>query len=333
VIRQLEPKGNFWTAFTASPDGRLALAAWRSETGTDVVLTDTTSGEDIWRTSFDEYFEAVVFSPDGQMALLGEGGEGHPSDVILIDTNTGAEIRRFSGHPQGITALSYSPDGKRAVSAGYGGVMILWDIATGQEIHRLADHSTGDWTLWTFVAFTPDGHSIVGSLWYEPIVQFDATTGQEVRQFQGQDNGAGNMAFSGAGRLAYSGSEDQTTILWDTATATVLGLYRHSGPVAGVDITLDGRFGIAGADDTQLRELTTGEVMRRYEPFMSMSMFAPDNRTVLAGAWLGSIELWRIDQTLDELLAWTHANRYIPDLTCEQRELYRLEPLCEPGSE
>jgi hypothetical protein len=28
-------------------------------------------------------------------------------------------------------------------------------------------------------------------------------------------------------------------------------------------------------------------------------------------------------------LEWIRANRYIPELTCNQRELYRLEPLCE----
>jgi len=42
----------------------------------------------------------------------------------------------------------------------------------------------------------------------------------------------------------------------------------------------------------------------------------------------GSVALWRIDASLDELVAWTHANRNVPELTCAQRALYRLEPLC-----
>jgi hypothetical protein len=28
-------------------------------------------------------------------------------------------------------------------------------------------------------------------------------------------------------------------------------------------------------------------------------------------------------------LAWTQNNRYIPELTCQQRERYGVEPLCE----
>jgi hypothetical protein len=26
---------------------------------------------------------------------------------------------------------------------------------------------------------------------------------------------------------------------------------------------------------------------------------------------------------------WVAENRYIPDFTCDQRELYRIEPLCD----
>jgi hypothetical protein len=43
----------------------------------------------------------------------------------------------------------------------------------------------------------------------------------------------------------------------------------------------------------------------------------------------GRVELWHLDTTLDELLTWTRNNCYIPEPTCEQRELYQVEPLCE----
>jgi len=58
-------------------------------------------------------------------------------------------------------------------------------------------------------------------------------------------------------------------------------------------------------------------------------VFNPDGRQALVGFFNGAVELWRMDTTLDQLLEWTQANRYIPGLTCNQRELYRIEPLCE----
>jgi hypothetical protein len=41
------------------------------------------------------------------------------------------------------------------------------------------------------------------------------------------------------------------------------------------------------------------------------------------------IEWQSADPSLDELRDWIHANRYIRGLTCEEREQYRVEPLCE----
>jgi hypothetical protein len=36
------------------------------------------------------------------------------------------------------------------------------------------------------------------------------------------------------------------------------------------------------------------------------------------------------EKTLPELLDWIQQNRYMAALTCEQRNQYRVEPLCTP---
>jgi WD40 repeat protein len=124
--------------------------------------------------------------------------------------------------------------------------------------------------------------------------------------------------------------------LIDTTTNTTLRYYPElaSVPFAGMNFTPDGRLGIAGAFDgtTRIWDMQTGHVIRRM-PNLSVPVGAltvlPDAHEVVVGLNDGQVELWRIDSTLDELLAWTKANRYIPDLTCDQRALYRLEPLCD----
>lgn len=62
---------------------------------------------------------------------------------------------------------------------------------------------------------------------------------------------------------------------------------------------------------------------------MKSPYFTLDGRHAVAGYQDGRVELWRIDATLDDLLTWIRNNRYVPELTCEQRELYRVEPLCD----
>jgi WD40 repeat protein len=139
--------------------------------------------------------------------------------------------------------------------------------------------------------------------------------------------------FSGDGKQAFSGSSDGTAILWDIASGAILHRFGdHSGPIAEVDMTSDGHLGIAGSADgtSTLWDLQTGELIRRYSASGYNLIFAPNHRTAVVSSY--SLELWRIDTTLDELLAWTRANRYIPELTCDQRDLYRVEPLCEAGT-
>lgn len=42
-----------------------------------------------------------------------------------------------------------------------------------------------------------------------------------------------------------------------------------------------------------------------------------------------TVREWRVDATQEDLLAWTEVNRRIGELTCQQREAYHVEPLCE----
>ena len=244
----------------------------------------------------------------------------------MWDVTSGEEIRRFTGHPAHIVSAAFSPDGLTAVSADASGVMMLWNVATEQEIRRFAGDENDPWHS---VQFSPDGKTLVATRQSALIIQFDVATGAEIRHFEGHTARVHNFAFSSDGQRALSGSDDGTVILWDVANGSVLYRFRHSGPVPRVDITLDGRFGIGGGNPIVLWDLHTGEAIRTYDAASFSLFFAPDNHTVLSGQYPDVIELWRIDATLEELLDWTYTNRYIPELTCEQRALYRLEPPCE----
>ncbi len=77
-------------------------------------------------------------------------------------------------------------------------------------------------------------------------------------------------------------------------------------------------------------DVASGEALRRYPSTGWEFAVSPDGRSLFVPGIApdNAIYQFRID-TAAELLAWTLENRYIRDLTCAERALYQIEPLCE----
>ena len=332
-----------------SPDGRSMLVG--SADGT-VTLWDVETGEEIHRFVDDQPITAVLFSPDGRRALIGAGYQlvekvesGH---LILWDVETGEAIRRFEGQPYAVEAVAFSPDGRLAVSAGAGAMVILWDVETGTEILRFEDYWVDSpWGIETFldVEFSPDGKRIFASHTSQvfashsngAIIGWDVESGKRIQELFGHSKVAASIVFSKDGQRLVSGGTDSQIILWDMGTGNILRRFAtHAGGTRQVQFSPDESLLLGGNlnGTNSLWRVDTGEEIRRYRGGVMISpKFTPDGRRAIAGYLDGRLELWRIDSTLDELLTWTRNNRFIPELTCEQRELYQVEPLCETESD
>ncbi|RMF80262.1 MAG: hypothetical protein D6737_08520, partial [Chloroflexi bacterium] len=127
------------------------------------------------------------------------------------------------------------------------------------------------------------------------LILWDVASGAEIRRFEGHSAAVVSVAFAPDGNTALSASGDNTLILWDVATGERLRTFAgHTNRVNSVAFSPDGRSTLSGSDDRTLR-------------------------------------LWRID-TLDELIAWTYANREVIELDCVQRRRFGVEPLCAAGT-
>jgi WD40 repeat protein len=340
TFRRFETDGTPLAAVAVSPDGRRLLTGDMADV---TVLWDLQSGEVIRRFQGHDVAvspNSVAFSPDGRYALVGSSGAFSGSgtrSLVLWDIETGQEIHRFEGHQFLLRSLAFSPDGRTALAGSQRidadqGDLILWNVETGEQIRRFDTREDI-----TSIVFNADGsRALTSSAYFAHAILWDVTTGQEIRRFEGHTLLVFDVAFGPDETTALSAAGDGSIILWNIETGDIIRRYiGHDDMVWTLDVSPDGRYVLSGAADGTiiLWDFETGEELRRFKGHTGMAVglvFGLDGQTAFSVSTDGTLIEWQIaDLPLDELIEWTRANRYVRDLTCEEREQYRVEPLCD----
>jgi WD40 repeat protein len=121
-----------------------------------------------------------------------------------------------------------------------------------------------------------------------------ATTPELVLQM-GHFGGVWSVAFSPDGKQVLTGGTDDTAILWDAATATVLRRFEgHKGYFKTVSFSPDGKSILTGSnDDTAiLWNAATGAKLRDFRGGDGSVALSPDGRLVLMGSSEKTATLW-----------------------------------------
>ncbi|MCI0637920.1 MAG: sigma-70 family RNA polymerase sigma factor [Gemmataceae bacterium] len=269
----------------------------------------------------------IAFSRD--LLAIGVNGKLHdtkprgPYEVRLLDAKTLAlkhEINEtLVPRINGVSALAFSPDGKRLAVAGSALTEVthesapflkLWDAEKQRLIEGkpdlgaiprgiLIDSEINVTNGVDCLAFSPDG-KLLATAWRDGNIRlYDGQTG-EFRTLLNPalgpvEAGSGPVAFSSDSKTFASKGRDKTLVLWNLAEGkprrTLKG---HKGEVVAVAFSKDGRSiatGGATAKDYEiiLWDAKTGEVKQTFpglaEPVHAVA-FSPDGKTmVVSGGW------------------------------------------------
>jgi len=278
---------------------------------------------------------ALKFSPDDTRLAV---GDFRNQSIHIIDVATGTESQRLSMESDTgfVQALAFSPDGLRLVSGSTDGSMILWDIASVDIAQRYEGHNGGI----TSLAFSQDGTRILSGSDDNSLILWDTTSGEDLIRLNGHDDDVRTVAINADGTQALSGGNDETLRLWDLTTGReIRRIEDHDRVVQNVTFLGDSNTILSGAADGTLRlwDLTTGNELRRFviegengRPIIiNEQVTSADGNFALTSLLDQTLRVWRIFPSNEELLQWINRNRFVPDLSCNERLRFGVD---EPGN-
>ncbi|MBN8634797.1 MAG: protein kinase [Anaerolineae bacterium] len=218
-------------------------------------------------------------------------------------------IRQFKGHANWVFQSAFTPDGSQMLTADLSGVIILWDVATGEEIRRFGADGIGHDDLVFSVAVSPDGMTAITGSQKKNFILWDLTTGEAIRTIGA--GGEGNLdavwaiAYLPDGQSAIIGSNDanaeRNLIQWDLNTGEIIRRFEgHAGAVFTVDLSPDGQYlaSAGGAGEVRLWDLATGDEVRTLEGYTKDVYgiaFSPDSARVIGAGTESTLNVWDVE--------------------------------------
>ena len=214
------------------------------------------------------------------------------------------------GHMAPVSALFFSPDGRRLYSVSQDKTVRVWDVETGGMVRVLRGQiGPGHQGKLYAAALSRDGKTLAlgGFLGREKgedrkkvgdIRLLDARSGAVKSLLRGHGNVIHGLAFSQDGGRLISGGADKTARIWDVASGQTLQMLKgHTRTILTVDISPDGTRAVTGGEDKTLRlwDAKSGKVVQRFRGHwgdVEAVMFIAGARQILSAGRDRSIRLW-----------------------------------------
>lgn len=267
------------------------------------VLREINSGKELQKYSEHKApVTAGCFRPDGNEIATGGGGD---FVIRLWDPATGKTNATLTGHTGVITALVYSPDGKRLYSSSADKSIRIWNLADKKVLFKLDQHRS----VVTALALNLEG-TLLASGGGDNIIRIWRThDASELRSLIGHSGAITGLAYSPGGTLLASVGADGITKIWDPSTRSdALRTHAgHNGQLMAVAFSPNNKFlATAGADATiRIWNMNNGNearALKGHADWITSLAFLSDSEGLLSTSVDGSIKLWAESKAFEPLV-------------------------------
>jgi RNA polymerase sigma factor (sigma-70 family) len=224
-----------------------------------------------WQVEGDWVYQ-LQFTPNGKGLASVLASEDKEWEFRFWDAATGEEqpLRGALADVR-VGAFCFSADGKTLLTgsnAETGGLLQLWDLATGKEVRTVAARIEGGIKQ---VALAPDGKSAWAITWYWPgnhkPQQWDLSTGKQLLSLAHPSyiTQIEDFALSPDGKCLATGTYSHDVFLWDTTTGRRSSDFvGHRDLATAAAFTPDGQHLWTGGCDKTIRywSAASGEQLR-----------------------------------------------------------------------
>eukprot|EP00039_Didymoeca_costata_P011565 m.163197 g.163197 ORF g.163197 m.163197 type:complete len:2596 (-) comp15214_c0_seq1:1529-9316(-) len=227
----------------------------------------------------------LAISPDGSLMACGS----LDGSVALYLRSSGAQLNVLRGHVLSISSIGFVSNDS-ICTASSDGIVILWNLHTGQIISKVNDHnrkvssisvdskgdllatSSLDCTIRFYkgktlkshgyvrgpsspvnsVAMHPEGTHAAAGYWNASIFVFDVEKLKTVATLKGHKQSVRDLSYSPNARHIVSCSSDGSILMWSTKSYTLVGSFSgHDRPINRLSFPRDGdQFATASDDGT-----------------------------------------------------------------------------------
>ena len=254
-------------------------------------------------SSFSRWVIAADYAADGSL-LVTAGGESllyRPGDVVVWKSD-GSRVGELSGHPTAVWAVDVSSDGKLAATAGYDGLVKVWDLQSRKLKADLKQHK--GWVR--SLAFSPDGARLASAGEDGKVFLWNTKDGKAAVTVEAHKGPATAVAFSPDGKTFVTGGGDNLVKVWNAADGTAIQtLAGHEDTIWSIAYSPSrSQFVSTGADRTvrvwSAETFKQTGVLTGHKDWVTSASFNSDGTRLVTASLDGRIKLWDVQKQREQ---------------------------------